>query len=261
MEGQETLDAVKSGYVTYSFEAAPAHCNLTRGRLLAEGLLVYDVKLRRDGQLEEPLPAPPADGVTGICYLFCVAAGAAHSWQTFYISKRLQHGSSFHDKLWDAEEQEVQVVPIVDYLPHNKQIMFLKSDTQGHEMEVLKGAQPLFARNQVRMLGVEFWPIGLRKANSSPEELLRYISYTLGLACFDLGVTDKFHNQEGEAYLEEIKKIPGKGRWGFYNDLVCIEPLMGHHAGGRRPQLMSKWRKSAKSRPSSQRASGVGRLQ
>ena len=121
--------------------------------------------------------------------------------------------------------------------------------------QVLKGARPLFARNQVRMLGVEFWPIGLRKANSSPEELLRYISYTLGLACFDLGVTDKFHNQEGRAYLEEIEKIPGKPRWGFYNDLVCIKPLMGllgtssrryrhHHAGGRRPQLMSKWRNS-----------------
>ena len=42
---QETVDAVKSGFVTYSFEAAPAHCKETYDNLVKENLRVHQVHL------------------------------------------------------------------------------------------------------------------------------------------------------------------------------------------------------------------------
>ena len=71
-------------------------------------MLWRQARLHKDGRLVEPLPPAPADGVTGICYLFCVAAGAEHSWKNFYVSKRVAHGSSVHDKMYDAVETSVQ---------------------------------------------------------------------------------------------------------------------------------------------------------
>ena len=48
----------------------------------------------------------------------------------------------------------------------------LKIDVQGFEVEVLKGAQQILQTNPDLLIYIEFWPHGLRKAGSDPQELL-----------------------------------------------------------------------------------------
>jgi hypothetical protein len=225
-DGQETVDSVKSGFLTYSFEAAPAHCKETYANLVKANLRVHQVKLLADGALAEPLPPPPEDGVTGMCYLFCAAAGAKHSWHTFFYHKYNGFGSSFHDKR--GEQVKVQVVPVQDYIPLDAKVAFVKSDTQGHEVQVLMGMQSLFRTGRVRMLGVEFWPKGLFLAGSSPEKLLRLLG-RYQMACFSHGEMPELHAQEGYGAVKEMQGLyeasVTRNRWGWFNDLVCMRPV------------------------------------
>jgi FkbM family methyltransferase len=48
----------------------------------------------------------------------------------------------------------------------------VKSDTQGSEARILRGAQRLFADNWRPILILEFWPFGLSKSGSDPVELI-----------------------------------------------------------------------------------------
>lgn len=231
-DGIETRMAVESGFVVYSFEPVPDHCEESRRALRMRNLTYHDAQLDRQGELLSPLPEPEPG--KGICYLFCVAAGAIHEWKTFYQDPTTGFGSSFHDpvaKHWANERSgrenytyDVQVVPISQYVKTD--IYFLKSDTQGHEVEVLKGARELFERHVVRLVGIEFWPKGLISAGQSPTSLMDVL-HSYNLLCFDTqekSTPDEFvHHPENFGNFMEIAdgiKVPG--RWGWFTDFVCL---------------------------------------
>eukprot|EP00854_Cymbomonas_tetramitiformis_P030828 gene30828-38630_t len=219
-DGVETRMAVESGFVVYSFEPVPDHCAETRHALEKRNLTYHDVELDRHGNLLNPLPEPEPG--KGICYLFCVAAGAAHGWSTFYQDPTTGYGSSFHDPVAkdhatrvDNQNSsskkytlEVQVVPISQFV--NTDVYFFKSDTQGHEIDVLKGARELFQRHIVRLVGIEFWPKGLKSAGASPESLMDML-HSLELLCFDRGnQRDELvhHLEDFTSYMKVALDIP-----------------------------------------------------
>eukprot|EP00242_Pyramimonas_sp_CCMP2087_P013177 CAMPEP_0198215456 /NCGR_PEP_ID=MMETSP1445-20131203/50017_1 /TAXON_ID=36898 /ORGANISM="Pyramimonas sp., Strain CCMP2087" /LENGTH=351 /DNA_ID=CAMNT_0043891183 /DNA_START=385 /DNA_END=1440 /DNA_ORIENTATION=- len=242
-DGTETLAAAASGYVVYSFEPVKQYCNNTRRELQKRRIDFVDVKLHRDGTMIHPkLPAPKAG--RGIVYLFCVAAGARHEWRTFYKDG---YGSSFHDQQakdnaaqgvkrlnGDGKSKaiEVQVVPISDYITES--VYFLKMDTQGHEVDVLEGANRLFEAHTVRMVALEFWPKGLQMAGRSPQDIFRILSDKLRFVCFDYDRKYRpLHPEQSAEYdkryadLEEDAETRRGGskqgnRWGWYTDLVCL---------------------------------------
>ncbi|KAK3252698.1 hypothetical protein CYMTET_38014 [Cymbomonas tetramitiformis] len=239
-DGIETRMAVESGFVVYSFEPAPDHCEETRRKLRERNLTYHDVQLDRLGELLSPLPEPEPG--KGISYLFCVAAGAEHGWKTFYQDPTMAgYGSSFHDpvaKHWATEIDkepglkkyifDVQVVPISQYVKTD--VYFLKSDTQGHDVDVLKGARELFERHVVRLVGVEFWPKGLISAGQSPGSLMDVL-HSYNLLCFDQAGgsnADKrdelvHHPEDFASFMKTANGIGGiKGRWGWYTDFVCL---------------------------------------
>lgn len=104
---------------------------------------------------------------------FQCAAGDANGRAIFQRSpfnsgdNRLGHGGS------SASTVEVPVARLDDVLTA-RQVQFIKLDVQGHEFAALNGMQEVIASSpDVRVL-FEFWPAGLRAANTRPESLLDF---------------------------------------------------------------------------------------
>lgn len=68
-------------------------------------------------------------------------------------------------------ELEVDVVSIDGFLPALRPDL-VKIDVQGWEVEVLRGMRRMLTNAPHIALYLEFWPMGLRRAGSSPDELL-----------------------------------------------------------------------------------------
>jgi FkbM family methyltransferase len=71
----------------------------------------------------------------------------------------------------DISGVEVDAIPLDQALPESR-LNLLKIDVQGFEVEVLKGAQQLLQNSPTLLIQLEFWPHGLRLANSDPVELI-----------------------------------------------------------------------------------------
>lgn len=74
----------------------------------------------------------------------------------------------------DAQLIDVEVARLDDLL-RVPRVQFIKLDVQGHEFAALSGLEQLLAVSpNVRVL-FEFWPAGLRAANTNPESLLDFL--------------------------------------------------------------------------------------
>jgi len=65
----------------------------------------------------------------------------------------------------------VEVMRLDDLLAGRK-VNFIKIDVQGWEAAVLRGAGQTLSRNRPLCVRVEIWPTGLRRAGSSPDEVV-----------------------------------------------------------------------------------------
>jgi FkbM family methyltransferase len=69
---------------------------------------------------------------------------------------------------------EVEAIALDQVIPASR-LDLLKIDVQGFELNVLRGATQLLLQNRSLVIVLEFWPYGLRKAGSAPEELLDFL--------------------------------------------------------------------------------------
>jgi FkbM family methyltransferase len=91
----------------------------------------------------------------------------------------------------DTEERdqlvEVETIPLDDVLGDH-QVNLLKIDTQGYELQVLRGCTKLLERNPGICILLEFWPFGLTHYFTRPEELLSFLG-SRGFAISELDQT------------------------------------------------------------------------
>lgn len=238
---QETLAAVKKGFVVFAFEPLPG--NIAAIRRMVESASpelyakIHFPKLRRGPiggwVVDPPLPRPPPG--QGFAYVF--AAGVSEKSQTMYMPQG--RGSVFEQLRGNAGggSVEVPVVTLDDAVPRwAEKVELMKIDTQGYELHVLKGALKSVAARRYRYILYEFSPWLMRKSHlGDPWELLSLLP-NMGALCFDMMGT---HNKlpRPSAPLEEYYKRLDGGQnsmnshsqlssdgIGPWDDIMCMWP-------------------------------------
>ena len=78
-----------------------------------------------------------------------------------------------------ADPSEAGAIPVdvvtMDDALAGERIDFVKLDVQGWELEALRGMSRILAENPAVRLFVEFWPYGLRRAGSTPLDLVAFL--------------------------------------------------------------------------------------
>lgn len=83
------------------------------------------------------------------------------------------------------KKEEVKVYSLDTVFLPRPESLLLKTDTQGHELAVLKGAHRLITAGRIPYLILEFDPSLLRKAGTDPLQFLEWLA-AVGYNCFDL---------------------------------------------------------------------------
>lgn len=94
-----------------------------------------------------------------------------------YLSPHTKTYHRIYNSHTDRESIEVEVVTLADYFKDQKtKIDFIKIDTEGAEGAILEGMLPLLEKNDSVKIVTEFWPPGLEKFGTEPEEFLKLLS-------------------------------------------------------------------------------------
>lgn len=104
---------------------------------------------------------------------FQCAAGASNGRAMFQRSTFNSGDNSLGESRRTVKPFEVEVARLDDVLPVRK-VQFIKLDVQGHELGALTGMQEVIASSPDVRVFFEFWPGGLRAANTTPESLLGF---------------------------------------------------------------------------------------
>jgi FkbM family methyltransferase len=93
---------------------------------------------------------------------------------TLYLSDKLN--VDHHTYETDEERQRIDIPSyrLDDYLK-NEKVDFIKMDIQGFEYRALLGMKNILQTNHDIKVLMEFWPYGLTKAGTSPEELITFL--------------------------------------------------------------------------------------
>ena len=183
-----------NGHHGIAFEPEPSSCRRLESRARAAKAKVAKLALRR--RLWPPTGTRTGTG-TGSIRTRCVVAGSAPGSAEFPNATSTHSESKRTDGFGVGRHVEgigmikVPVVRLDDEVPIGTpgvpDGIVLKTDTQGYEMEVLRGAERLFSQQAVRLLFVEMSSGTLRAHGSSPLELMTWL-HTHGYDCTHLTI-------------------------------------------------------------------------
>jgi FkbM family methyltransferase len=104
---------------------------------------------------------------------FQIAAGDSNGRAKFQRSILNSGDNRFGETKIGVKPIEVEVARLDDLLPVRK-VQFIKLDVQGHELAAMAGMEEVIASSPDVRVFFEFWPGGLRAANTPPETLLSF---------------------------------------------------------------------------------------
>ncbi|HEV2687012.1 MAG TPA: FkbM family methyltransferase [Bryobacteraceae bacterium] len=115
------------------------------------------------------------------------AAGAAPGTTTMYRSSSNRGDNRLYANDLCDQSCQVEVCTVDDLLAELgvETVDLLKADVQGFEGHVLEGMKQTIARSPNLTGMMEFWPVGLRSAGTSPEDFLNQLEH-LGLRLYEL---------------------------------------------------------------------------
>jgi FkbM family methyltransferase len=98
-------------------------------------------------------------------------AAADRSGHMYLEQSSYNSGNNALAETSTAGSDAVEVIRLDDLLAGRK-VDFIKIDVQGWEAAVLKGAGQTLSQNRPLCVRIEIWPTGLRRAGSSPDEVV-----------------------------------------------------------------------------------------
>lgn len=117
----------------------------------------------------------------------------------FYISKRASLSNLFGLGEEDfSEEIEVETVTLDEFFPPKTHIDLIKTDAEGSDFHVLKGAERILTENQDIIVIQEFIPTRIEGSGLDPKDCLKWIQ-KLGFKIFRI--------DEHKGYLEKIQEF------------------------------------------------------
>ena len=201
-DGADTPAYAAHARVVYSFEATPSKEAQIRRNI---GAYADRVQLRMVGVSDRSGTLP-----------LLVPAGEGGSQQDTFGDQRFFMGPG-------TRTIDVPVVRL-DAVVH-EHVDALFSDTQGHEWEVVRGAENLIRVHGIDMLHLEFSPNLMRSSGSDPAAFLRYLR-DLGYVCFDC---DAFGPPPANASRSFDEFASGFGSFHFmhgdhgqWTDILCF---------------------------------------
>jgi len=179
----------------------------------------------------------------------CVAAGEKRGIMKFV--KDVRESTSFvalsDDKVSSTSTVEIPVERVDDMISPTLPYFLFKTDTQGFELGVLKGAKETLAKGSVFFLMVEFSYGLLNQAGTDPIDLLNFI-YDLGYVCTYMAYHTRMHSEHDvpiysvvqyQPYREDgtnslsfvdfvnsLRVVSSSGSAGVsgWTDLLCVKP-------------------------------------
>lgn len=240
-EGDETLDAVANGFVVFGFEMITASIESilsnAEKRNLGDRIHIVDFETGPSGKVvPSSLPKPPNDG-KGFAYIFNAALSDDAGALSDDIGKSAAGSAAGHvlDQKWSPGM--VPVMALEDALPSwVERIFFVKIDTQGFDLKVLKGAETYLRSHMVQYAQYEFSPMLMRKSNlGDPLELLHFLT-SMGAICFDMMGTHHELYRPSISLTDYLKSLESgknskfnhgnyrKDPFGPWDDILCWFP-------------------------------------
>lgn len=96
-----------------------------------------------------------------------------------------------------------------------KKIDFIKIDVQGAELKALSGGSQILTESPDCILMTEFWPYGLNKCNSCPEDYLIFLQ-ELGFSLFELSGKNLIK-------IINLKKIINESSGRLYKNIIGLK--------------------------------------
>lgn len=227
-DGQETVAAALAGYAVLSFEPVIGHIKKVQENLRKNNITFHYFDLSPSETVPssdtvktamDDLLAATHGRKAGPVLLFHAAASDRSGDAHIHVPG-LGQASSFTDaRILNAPTEHVKVVALDDVVASTARVSVFKTDTQGFELAVLRGAERMLRRTSVCIS--EFWPQGLSDAGASGAGLLEEFAVR-GFACFDLRGADPGRPSSFAKYTKWFIEHPNSGRWGRYGDVMCI---------------------------------------
>tara|TARA_B110001452_G_scaffold68818_1_gene55436 strand:+ start:358 stop:1272 length:915 start_codon:yes stop_codon:yes gene_type:complete len=152
--GQFAVSVVRAGHRSLSFEPSPRTCAKLKRRVERARSIMH-------GSPEKNVVRCAAVGATSGTIMLEEDAGSSAS---FRIASRRSRGAT----------RAVPVVRLDDEVPLAERDLILKTDTQGFELNVLRGAHHMLGR--VRLLMLEMSNGLLKAQGASPFELMQWVA-------------------------------------------------------------------------------------
>jgi FkbM family methyltransferase len=156
-----------------SFEPSPGNFDL----------LVNNIRLNRLGTVIQAENAAVGD----VCgeldlYLSSYNTGDHRMYSTLSDDDEIFNAGALRQRV------RVAVLALDEYLDERNisKVDIVKIDVQGAEMDVFSGMKKTFLRNPQLLLFTEFWPHGLRRSGTDPQELLDFLVDEIGLSLFQI---------------------------------------------------------------------------
>jgi len=253
--GDYSIPALKLGMIVYAFEVMPDNRKRAEANLKAAGLahLVSHIELSADGEPMKGVKVPViTDEMRRKGHIFLIHGGASAARGSLTIG---HSGGGEMDGLFeDPNGVHVGFVPITDIVPPDEDIFLLKTDTEGHDFQVLLGAHDLFASGQIKYITLEYNPKQMGRTlqvvdwagpdTKTMDPIKRSRAAALatldllvdaGYSCFDTSfnnhiVTSRPSDFEGfvDSFLNPHPDSKCTGPcldWGLWDELFCISVL------------------------------------